>query len=55
MRLVIAEKKSVAKSLSTVLNADRHEGGFFSGGGYIVSWCAGHLLELAPPDAYNEQ
>jgi len=55
MQLVIAEKQSVAKSLSAVLNANQRKSGFFIGNGYIVSWCAGHLLELAPPDFYNEK
>jgi len=52
--LVIAEKKSVAQSLSAVLGANERKGGYFIGSGYIVSYCAGHLLELAPPNAYNE-
>jgi DNA topoisomerase-3 len=55
MRLVIAEKKSVAQSLSAVLNANERKGGFLTGEGFIISWCAGHLLELAPPNAYNEK
>jgi len=53
-KLVVAEKQNVAKSLSAVLNANERKGGFFIGNGYIVSYCAGHLLELAPPDTYNE-
>jgi DNA topoisomerase-3 len=53
-KLVVTEKNSVAKSISTVLNANERKGGFFIGGGYIVSWCAGHLLELAAPDAYGD-
>ncbi len=54
LKLVIAEKQSVAKSISAVLKANKREDGFFIGNGYIVSYCAGHLLELAPPDAYGE-
>ena len=54
-RLVIAEKKSVAQSISAVLSANERKGGFFIGNGYIVSWCAGHLLELAAPDTYDEK
>jgi len=53
--LVIAEKKSVAQSLSAVLGANERKGGFFIGNGYIVSYCAGHLLELAPPNTYDEK
>jgi DNA topoisomerase-3 len=54
-RLIITEKPSVARSVAAVLNANERKGGFFIGGGYIVSWCAGHLLELAAPAAYGEQ
>jgi DNA topoisomerase-3 len=52
--LVVTEKPSVAASIAAVLNAKKREGGFFSGNGYLVSWCIGHLLELAPPDAYGK-
>jgi DNA topoisomerase-3 len=55
MRLVICEKQSVAKSISAVLGANKRGNGFFSGGGYIVSWCAGHLVELAAPEKYDEK
>ncbi|MFT8888075.1 MAG: DNA topoisomerase 3 [Ethanoligenens sp.] len=55
MRLVIAEKPSVANSLAAVLNAQKREDGFFIGGGYLVSWCVGHLAELANPEAYDEK
>ena len=51
--LVICEKPSVAASIAAVLNAKKREDGFFSGNGYLISWCFGHLLELAPPDAYD--
>ena len=54
-RLVICEKPSVAAGLSTVLGANKRESGFFISNGYIVSYCFGHLLELAAPDAYGEQ
>ena len=54
-KFVIAEKQSVAKSISTVLHATERKGGFFIGNGYIVSYCAGHLVELAPPEAYDEK
>jgi DNA topoisomerase-3 len=53
--LIITEKPSVARQISAVLNAKERKDGFFIGNGYIVSWCAGHLLELAAPDAYGEQ
>ena len=54
IKLVLAEKPSVAKSLSAVLGANTKKDGYFEGGGYIVSWAVGHLLGLAPPDAYGE-
>jgi len=54
-KLVISEKPSVSKSISAVLGASKRENGYFIGNGYIVSWCAGHLLELAPPDSYDEK
>jgi DNA topoisomerase-3 len=53
-KLVICEKPSVAASVASVLGAHKREGGFFSGGGYLISWCYGHLVELAPPVAYGE-
>jgi len=53
--LVITEKPSVARSISAVLNAKERKDGFFIGNGYIISWCAGHLLELAAPNAYDEK
>lgn len=55
MKLVIAEKPSVAISLAAVLGAKEKKDGYLEGGGYLVSWCFGHLLELAQPDAYGEQ
>ena len=55
VKLVIAEKPSVAKSIAAVLGANKHEDGYFSGNGYFVSWCFGHLAELASADAYDEK
>jgi DNA topoisomerase-3 len=66
--LVIAEKPSVSDSLAAVLGATQKRSGYYetphgtgsvgtplTGGGYIVSYCYGHLLELAPPDAYDKK
>ena len=53
MKLVLAEKYSVAQSISKVMGATKHQNGYFEGNGYIVSWCVGHLVELAEPEAYN--
>ena len=52
MQLVIAEKPSVAKSIADVLGALDRQDGYFEGGGYLVSWCVGHLIELAEPESY---
>ena len=54
-RLVVCEKPSVARSIAAVLGAGRREDGFLSGGGYLVSWCFGHLAELSDADAYDEK
>ena len=53
MRLVIAEKPSVAQSIAAVLGAKQRRDGYLEGGGYIVSWCFGHLAELADAGVYN--
>lgn len=55
MKLVIAEKPSVAKSIAAVLGAREKKDGYLEGNGYIVSWCVGHLVELAQPDAYFDE
>ena len=52
-QLVISEKPSVAMSLSKVLGATSRKDGYMEGGGWLVSWCVGHLVELAPADAYD--
>ena len=54
-KLVIAEKPSVAMSLAAVIGANEKKDGYMEGNGYLVSWCVGHLLELAQPEAYGEQ
>ena len=55
MKLVLAEKPSVAQSIAKVLGATKREDGYIKGNGYIVSWCVGHLVELAEPEAYDEK
>ena len=54
-RLVVCEKPSVARSIAAVLGAGKRGDGFLSGGGYLVSWCFGHLAELSDADAYDEK
>mgnify|MGYP000309332923 CR=1 FL=1 len=55
MKLVIAEKPSVAKAIAAVLGANEKRGGYYEGAGYLVSWCIGHLISFAEAAAYNEQ
>ena len=55
MKLVIAEKPSVGQSIAKVLGASARHDGHMEGAGYVVSWCFGHLVELAMPDAYDEK
>ena len=52
-QLVIAEKPSVAMSIAKVLGATARKEGHMEGGGWLVSWCVGHLAELAEPAAYD--
>ncbi len=54
MQLVIAEKPSVAQSIAGVLGAIERKDGYMEGNDYIVSWCVGHLIELAQPESYDE-
>ena len=54
-RLVITEKPSVAQAYAKVLGATNRSDGYLEGSGYLVSWCVGHLVELAPPNVYDEK
>lgn len=54
MKLVISEKPSVAASIAKVIGASEKKDGYFEGNSYIVSWCIGHLIELAQPQDYDE-
>jgi len=51
--LIVAEKSSVAMSYAKVLGATSRQDGYLEGNGYLVSWCVGHLVELAPPNVYD--
>ena len=55
MKLVIAEKPSVAISIAKVIGANKKKDGYYEGNGYRVSWCVGHLIQMANPDAYHEK
>ena len=51
--LIVTEKPSVARTISKALGVTAHRDGYLEGGGYLISWCVGHLVELAPPGAYD--
>ncbi len=53
--LVIAEKPSVAQSIAKVLGCTGRQDGYLEGNGYLVSWCVGHLVELAEPEVYDSK
>ena len=53
--LVIAEKPSVAISIAKVIGATKKKDGYYEGNGYKVSWCVGHLIQMANPDSYDEK
>ena len=55
MILVIAEKPSVAQTIAAALGAKEKKDGYIEGGGYLISWCVGHLVQLAEAAAYGEQ
>lgn len=54
MKLIIAEKPSVAKSIASALGVKSGADGSFQGNGYIVSWCVGHLISPMDAAGYNE-
>jgi DNA topoisomerase III len=53
--LVIAEKPSVAQTIAAALGVKNKKDGYMEGGGYLISWCVGHLVQLAEAAAYGEQ
>ena len=55
MKLVIAEKPSVALTLAKVIGASTKKDGYCEGNGYIVSWCVGHLIQMSNPDKINSE
>ena len=54
MKLVIAEKPSVANSIGKVIGANKRKDGYLDGNGYIVSYCIGHVIKMSNPDKYDE-
>ncbi|SUU92752.1 DNA topoisomerase 3 [Anaerococcus octavius] len=55
MKLVIAEKPSVAMSIAKLIGAKNKKDGYYEGNDYRVSWCVGHLVQMANPDNYDEK
>ena len=55
MKLIIAEKPSVAQTIAAALGAKEKKDGYIEGSGYLISWCVGHLVQLAEAAAYGEQ
>ena len=55
VQLVIAEKPSVARSIAAVIGAAEKQNGYWQGGGYLVSWCIGHLVSFAEAGRYDEK
>lgn len=55
MKLVVCEKPSTSLAVSNVIGAKTRRDGYMEGSGYIVSWCFGHLAELAGADTYDER
>lgn len=55
MKLIIAEKPSVAEEIAKIVGSTKNENGYKIGNDYIISWCYGHLIELATPETYGEE
>ena len=55
MRLFLCEKPSQGKDIGRLLGAGQRGNGCLNGPGVVVTWCIGHLVEAAPPEAYDEQ
>lgn len=55
MKLIIAEKPSMAQSIARALNITERKNGYIENEEYIITWCIGHLAGLADASAYNEK
>ena len=55
MKLIVAEKPSVAAAYAAALGAKNKKDGYLEGNGYLVTWCIGHLVSLAEAGAYEER
>ena len=52
-KLIVTEKPSVAQAIAKAMGITKRRDGYLEGGNYLVSWCVGHLVELAPPGSYD--
>ena len=52
-QLIISEKPSVAQTYAAAIGAKQRRDGYLEGNGYLISWCVGHLAELADAEAYD--
>jgi len=53
MKVIVTEKPDVAQNIARVIGATQRKDGYLEGNGYIITWCVGHLVNLAMPDAYG--
>nr|WP_277989351.1 DNA topoisomerase [Enterococcus plantarum] len=54
MKLIITEKPSVAQTIAKVLGITQRKDGYLENEDYLISWCVGHLISLAPPKSYDD-
>ena len=55
MKLIIAEKPSMAQSIARALNITERKDGYIENDEYIITWCIGHLAGLADASVYDEK
>lgn len=55
MQLIITEKKSVAEAIASALGVTEKKQGYLQGAEYVISWCVGHLVSLAPTQQYSDR
>lgn len=55
MRLFLCEKPSQGRDIAKSIGANKRGNGYYEGAGCVVTWCIGHLVETAPPEAYGEE
>lgn len=53
MKVIIAEKPSVARDIAAIVGADNRKDGYLEGNGYAITWAFGHLIGLAMPPDYG--